>query len=143
MSTSKIVSLFVFLLFLTTFIDAQSTWSPELQVKMRAVATPRISPDGRRVVYTINEAMMAPDKSEFVTQIWLATSDGKENYQLTFNDKSSTNPKWSPDGNWIAFTSNRKENRNNLYLLRVGGGEAEPLTDLKSKIGRASCRERV
>ena len=136
MSSIKLVFLLVvFLLSASVIADAQTTWSPELQVKMRAVATPRISPDGRRVVYTINEAMMAPDKSEFVTQIWMATSDGKENYQLTFNDKSSTNPKWSPDGNWIAFTSNRKENRNNLYLLRVGGGEAEQITDLKSSVG--------
>ena len=77
---------------------------------------------------------MTADKSEFVTQIWLATTDGKENFQLTFNDKSSTNPKWSPDGNWIAFTSNRKDNKNNLYLLRLSGGEAEPLTDVKTAV---------
>src|ERR1041385_7250018 len=50
-------------------------------------------------------------RSEFVTQLWLATTDGKETFQLTFNDKSSGNPKWSPDGSWIAFTSNRKEER--------------------------------
>nr|MDQ3042042.1 S9 family peptidase [Acidobacteriota bacterium] len=44
------------------------------------------------------------------------------------------NPKWSPDGNWLAFTSNRKDNKNNLYLLRLNGGEAEPLTDLKGNV---------
>src|SRR5260370_7361688 len=58
----------------------------------------------------------------------------KENVQIPFGDKSSTNPKWSPDGNWIAFTSNRKDNRNNLYLLSLNGGEAEPLTDVKSAV---------
>ncbi|MEP7147519.1 MAG: S9 family peptidase [Acidobacteriota bacterium] len=113
---------------------SQTVWTPEVQVKTRALGTPRISPDGRRVVYTINDAVMTADKSEFVTQIWMASSDGKESYQLTFNDKSSTNPKWSPDGNWIAFTSNRKDNKNNLYVLRVTGGEADQITDLKSSI---------
>src|SRR5215204_2132559 len=103
---------------LFTFNHAQTTWTPETQVKLRAIASPRLSPDGRRVVYTINDAVMAPDKSEFVTQIWMATTDGKENYQVTFGDKSSTNPKWSPDGSAVAFTSNRKDNRNGLYLLR-------------------------
>jgi dipeptidyl aminopeptidase/acylaminoacyl peptidase len=93
-----------------------------------------VSPDGRRVVYTVSEAMTTPDKSEYVSQIWMATVDGRENFQVTFADKSSTNPKWSPDGNWIAFTSTRKENKSNLYLLRVGGGEAEPLTDVKSGV---------
>jgi dipeptidyl aminopeptidase/acylaminoacyl peptidase len=58
----------------------------------------------------------------------------KQNTQLTFGDKSSTNPKWSPDGNWIAFTSNRKDNKNNLYLLSTSGGEAEPLTEVKSGV---------
>ncbi len=113
---------------------AQTTWTPEMQVKLRGVASPRVSPDGRRVAYTINEAVMAPDKSEFVTQIWMATTDGKENYQVTFGDKSSTNPKWSPDGSSVAFTSNRKDNRNQLYLLRLSGGEAEPITEGKASV---------
>jgi dipeptidyl aminopeptidase/acylaminoacyl peptidase len=134
MSSIKLISLLV-LLFATTILSvAQTTWSPEMQVKTRALASPRISPDGKRIVYTVSDAVMTTDKSEFVTQIWLASSDGKEDNQITFNEKSSTNPKWSPDGNWIAFTSNRKDNRNNLYVLRVSGGEAEQLTDLKSSI---------
>ncbi|HWS85555.1 MAG TPA: S9 family peptidase [Pyrinomonadaceae bacterium] len=113
---------------------AQTAWTPELQIRVRAVAAPRVSPDGGRVVYTVSDAVTTPDRSEYVSQIWMATSDGRENVQLTFADKSSTNPKWSPDGNWVAFTSTRKENRNNLYLLRVSGGEAEPLTDLKGGV---------
>ena len=113
---------------------AAQTWDPEMQLKFKAVGTPRVSPDGKRVVYTVNEAVMTADKSEFVTQIWLANIATKQNIQLTFGDKSSTNPKWSPDGNWIAFTSNRKDNRNNLYLLSLNGGEAEPLTDGKSGV---------
>ena len=118
----------------TAQTGAPAAWTPELQIKVRAIATPRVSPDGRRVVYTVSDAVTTPDRSEYVSQIWMATTDGKENVQLTFADKSSTNPKWSPDGNWLAFTSTRKENRNNLYLLRVSGGEAEPLTDLKGSV---------
>jgi dipeptidyl aminopeptidase/acylaminoacyl peptidase len=113
---------------------APAAWTPELQVKVRAIASPRVSPDGRRVVYTVSDVLTTPERSEYVSQIWMASVDGRENVQLTFADKSSTNPRWSPDGNWIAFTSTRKENKNNLYLLRVAGGEAEPLTDLKGSI---------
>ncbi len=117
-----------------TFAAAQNVWTPEMQVKTKTVASPQISPDGKRIVYTVNDAVMTADKSEFVTQIWLANTDGTNNFQITFGEKSSTNPKWSPDGASIAFTSNRKDNKNNLYLLRVGGGEAEPLTDLKGSV---------
>ncbi len=114
---------------------AAHPWSPELQIKTRIVASPKVSPDGKRVAYTVNDAVMTPDKSEFVTQIWLGSTDGRENFQVTFGDKSSTNPKWSPDGQSIAFTSNRKDSKNNLYVIRVNGGEAEPLTDVKSGVG--------
>ena len=109
-------------------------WDPEMQLKLKAVGSPRVSPDGKRIVYTVSEAVTTPEKSEFVTQIWLATIDTKHNLQITFGEKSSTNPKWSPDGNWIAFTSNRKDNKNNLYLLSLNGGEAEPLTEVKSGV---------
>ncbi len=124
-----------FVVCLSTFVVGQGAWSPETQVKTRAVGTPRISPDKTRVVYTINDAVMTADKSEFVTQIWMASTDGKQNYQITFGDKSSTNPKWSPDGSTIAFTSNRKDNRNQIFLLRVAGGEAEQITDGKGAAG--------
>jgi dipeptidyl aminopeptidase/acylaminoacyl peptidase len=113
----------------------QQTWTPEMQVKMKALGAARVSPDGRRVVYTVNDAVMTADKSEFVTQIWMANADGTNAFQVTFGEKSSTNPKWSPDGRAIAFTSNRKDNKNNLYILRLNGSEAEPLTDVKSSVG--------
>lgn len=113
---------------------APTAWTPEMQLKVKSLGAPRVSPDGKTVVYTTLNETMTPDKSEFVAQIFMANADGSQNRQITFGDKSSSNPKWSPDGNAIAFTSNRKDNRNNLYVLRVNGGEAEPLTDLKSSV---------
>ncbi|HKN82272.1 MAG TPA: S9 family peptidase [Pyrinomonadaceae bacterium] len=129
---SLATTLVLFVLF-TSAAHAQ-TWTPEMQLKLRAVGTPKVSPDGKRVVYTVSDAVMTPDKSEYVSQIWLANIATRQNTQLTFGDKSSSNPKWSPDGNWIAFTSTRKDNKNNLYLLSLNGGEAEPLTEVKSGI---------
>ncbi|MEO6655955.1 MAG: S9 family peptidase [Pyrinomonadaceae bacterium] len=134
MFSRKIILLVILLSAVPLLTDAQTTWSPEMQIKVKAIGSPRVSPDTTRIVYTVSNEMLTADKSEYVTQIWLATTDGKSNAQMTFAEKSSTNPKWSPDGKWIAFTSTRKDNRSNLYLLRVGGGEAEALTDLKGGV---------
>lgn len=134
MKSLAVASLLVLLFASAAVTQTPVEWSPEMQVKLKGVASPRVSPDGKRVVYTVSDAMMTADKSEYVSQIWLATIANKQNVQLTFGDKSSTNPKWSPDGNWIAFTSNRKDNKNNIYLLNLNGGEAEPLTDVKTGV---------
>lgn len=126
---------FVAILLSSLVAFSQNAWSPEMQVKVKAIGTPRVSPDAKWVSYTVSNEVMAADKSEYVSQIWLASSDGKDSMQLTFADKSSTNPKWSPDGKWLAFTSSRKDNKSNLYVLRVSGGEAEMITDVKSGVG--------
>lgn len=111
-----------------------SGWTPELMLKVRRVAHVRPSPDAKRVVYSVAEAVMTEDRSEFVSQIWISNSDGSNATQMTFAAKSSTNPMWSPDGKWIAFTSERS-GKSNLFRLRVAGGDAEQLTDVKSGVG--------
>jgi len=108
-------------------------WTPDTVVKVKPVAEVRVSPDGSRVVYTVSEPMMADDKSEVVRQIWMARSDGSENAQLTFGEKSSNDPHWLPDAGGFVFTS-RRSGKPQLYLLRLRGGEAEPLTSGKLEV---------
>ncbi|MFN2458676.1 MAG: prolyl oligopeptidase family serine peptidase [Chitinophagaceae bacterium] len=118
-----------------SYIVAQSKtyWSPEQTLKMKNVTAVRVSPDGKKVAYSVREAIMTSDRSEYINHIFLSTPDGSNTIQLTKGDKNNDNPKWSPDGQWIAFTSNR-DGKNNLYLLPVNGGESEKLTDVKTSI---------
>src|SRR5436190_756315 len=113
---------------------AQKNWSPEQCLKIKNITAVVPSPDGMKVLYTVREAMMTDDRSEYVNQVWLCNADGSNSIQLTKGDKNSANPQWSPDGKWIAFTSSR-DSKNNLYVLPVGGGEAEKITDVKSSVG--------
>jgi len=113
--------------------DSPASWTPELMMKVNTIPAVRPSPDGKKVAFTVTEPVMTADRSEYVTQIHLANPDGSGSMQITFADKSSTDPQWSPDGNYLAFTSTRS-GKNNLHLMRLGGGEAEQLTNVKSGV---------
>jgi len=127
--------LFIFCFFMTAAIAQKKThWAPEQTMKMKNITAVRPSPDGSKVAYTVREAIMTDDRSEYINQVFLSNSDGSNAFPLTRNDKNNTNPKWSPDGKWIAFTTNR-DSKNNLYVIPVSGGESEKLTDVKTGVG--------
>lgn len=113
---------------------ASAGWTPELMMKVNTVTNVRVSPDGRRVAYVVTAPVMTAERSEMVSQIFVGPVSGGESFQVTFADKTSTNPQWSPDSRWLAFTSTRGNNKSNLYLLRLDGGEAEQLTDVKTAV---------
>ncbi|MEY3188764.1 MAG: hypothetical protein RIT41_1299 [Bacteroidota bacterium] len=123
--------LFVFLL--PFVLLAQKNWSPEQVLKIKNVSSAQVSPDGTKVVYTIREATMTDDRSEYINQIWISAIDGSNAKQLTTGDKNNTNPKWSPDNKSIAFTSSR-DGKNNVYIIPVAGGEAEKITETKGGV---------
>jgi len=114
--------------------SAPAKWTPEAMIKYKRLLGTAISPDGKWVAYTVSEPIMEGEKSEYRSHIFLASADGKTDFQLTQGDKSCTNPRWSPDGKWLAFSSSRGGEKNNVWLIRSFGGEAEKLTDAKSGI---------
>ncbi|QJR35378.1 S41 family peptidase [Gemmatimonas groenlandica] len=59
--------------------------------------------------------------------IWLADADGANPRRLTAHVARDFMPRFSPDGRWIAFTSNRLGN-NDVYVVPVSGGEPRQLT---------------
>jgi dipeptidyl aminopeptidase/acylaminoacyl peptidase len=132
--TYRWVWLLVAFLAFASAAAAQGAWTTDEMMKLKTVAGVQVSPDGKRVVYTVNAPVMTADKSEYLTHVWMAKADGSDAHQFTFGEKSCSNAQWSPDGKWIAFTSTRS-GKNNVWVIRVDGGEAEQLTDVKSAVG--------
>ena len=93
---------------------------------IETVGGPQISPDGRHVAYTVNSTDLKADT--YPSQIWLADTTTGDKFALTSGAKSASSPKWSPDGKWIAFLSNRIGDSNQVFAIRPAGGEATPLT---------------
>src|SRR5256886_9044009 len=106
---------------------------------IKSVGGTQISPDGKWVAYTVGYGDFKQDA--FITQIWLADSTSGKSFQLTRGDKSSTNPRWSPDGKWLAFLSNRLEDKNQIFVIDPGGRQAQQLTKSETAISNFAWPE--
>src|SRR5437870_1067118 len=92
---------------------------------IKRVSDPQLSPNGRWVAYVLTEVNKT--ENSLNSDIWLISSDGGEPRQLTNSPKHDRHPRWSPDGKWIAFESNRGGSFQ-IYVIRTEGGEARQLT---------------
>lgn len=98
--------------------------------RLREVSDPQLSPDGAWVAYTVS----LPDTSEDKTNsdVWMTSWDGARSVRLTSSKSSEGSPRWSPDGRYLTFLSDRDDARDvdQVWLLDRSGGEAEQITDL-------------
>jgi dipeptidyl aminopeptidase/acylaminoacyl peptidase len=131
------------LLVLTTVVifaaDARRVPTVDDLLTIKSVGGTQISPDGKWIAYTVGYGDFKTDA--FVTQIWLVNSGTGKSFQLTRGDKSATTPRWSPDGQWLAFLSNRIEDKNQIFLINPLGGEAQPLTKSETAISNFAWSE--
>jgi serine/threonine-protein kinase len=80
-----------------------------------------VSPDRRRAVLQIREGKKV--------NLWMLEFSRDSLTRFTFDDLIDRNPVWSPDGEWVAFSSFREGASSNLFRKRSNGtGEAERLT---------------
>ena len=128
-----------------TFLDRQY---------QRDIGSPTPSPDGKWLLYTLS----TPDwnQARRQTDIYLVSvKDGlASTKQMTFTkDKNETSPRWSRDGKFFVFLSNRDApasgaggatgggsgggnatSQNQIYIMRPDGGEARKITDAKEGV---------
>jgi dipeptidyl aminopeptidase/acylaminoacyl peptidase len=98
---------------------------------IKSVSDPHISPDGKRVVFTVTESFLKEGKTN--TELYVMNVDGSGLRRMTDNPASDANPRWSPDGSSILFTSTRKDGAQ-AWLIAADGGEPSKLTDLSTGV---------
>lgn len=110
---------------------------PESLFAFQFPSDPQVSPDGTRVAFVLTRIAESGEKptddADFPRPRYhsrLQLSDGGPARDLTFGkggEGRDSAPLWSPDGQSLAFLSDRA-GKNQLFLLPLGGGEASQLT---------------
>jgi dipeptidyl aminopeptidase/acylaminoacyl peptidase len=102
--------------------------------KLKEVRDPRCAPDGKSVAFVVSQIDVKEDKSS--GHIWTIGLDGQNERQITSSTDSEANPRFSPDGRFLSFTSSRpgKAKGNQVWLLDRRGGEASQLTEVKGRL---------
>ena len=96
--------------------------------QIREASQPELSPDGQWVAYVVRTRMLKEDKNE--QRLWMISAHGGEPIPMTAEGVSSSHPRWSPDGKFLAFLSSRNNGKTQVWLLNRLGGEAAHLTDI-------------
>ncbi len=108
--------------------------SAEEFVNFRTVGDPQITPDGELIAFTLSEPFVH-DTPMPVSSVWLVPTDGGRPRRATSGSGSENTPRWSPDGQTLAFLSDRERpGYSQIYLMPRTFGEAVRLTDLEGQI---------
>lgn len=131
----KIIIIFILSLISFLFATAQGIKpiTHEDMWLMKRVGPPVISPDGKRVIFSVTEPSY--DDKEQVSDLWIvSTTPGSESRKLTTGKAGENSYSWSPDGKFIAFIAKRDgDEESQVYSMNVvEGGEAQRLTRLST-----------
>ena len=99
-------------------------WSPHDTLAIQRITSLDVSPDGRRIAFTVMQAVTPSEQSSFQSQVYLASTDGSQPIRLIAGEFSSIAPQWSPNGQFIAFLSQQ-----NVWLYALETGNVQQVTD--------------
>jgi Tol biopolymer transport system component len=101
------------------------------------------SPDGSQLAFSIRNVPWPHDSGDYGWDIAIINADGSGFHQLTDVPTWENHPVWSPDGRWIAFSSDRDASPSQLeangapdattfvgagiYVMRPGGTDVQPV----------------
>src|SRR5438309_4310758 len=95
---------------------AQGLASGDLS-RLRSVGSAELSPDGRRIAYSM---VMRDRPGRLYGQLWIMDLATQKSVRVGSEEDSSGGPLWSPDGKWFAFQGHQGE-KGGLFVARPDG----------------------
>jgi dipeptidyl aminopeptidase/acylaminoacyl peptidase len=114
---------------------AQKLLTPEVLVTMKRISEPKISPDGKWILYNVGKPDLAENKIN--KDLYLITIDGKEKKQITNDASSEFGAIWSPDGKRIAFLS-AKDGAPQIFSMNIDGSDLKKISNMPNGVANFS-----
>ncbi len=132
----KKTAISVSLLLLLTFFSQALQGSAETKsitfddfIRIKRVSDPQVSPNGDLIAFVVTE--MDKEKNTSNSDIWIVPVSGGKPWQLASSPKADFSPRWSPDGEEIAFISTRSGDPQ-IWMITLSGGEAWQVSHLST-----------
>lgn len=101
----------------------------ETYMEMESVGSPNISPNGSLILFTRGWVDKINDRTR--SNLWMVDVEGKRIRELTHGDWEDSSPAWSPDGEKIAFLSDR-DGTTQVHVMWLDTREVAQLTHLET-----------
>jgi dipeptidyl aminopeptidase/acylaminoacyl peptidase len=131
-SVSRILALTLAVAPLAIGAQVKRAMQPNDWYRLTTVSQPAVSPDGKVVAFTVTTAVERDNKRH--SEVWVVPAAGGDPVRYTAPAFESNNPRFSPDGKYLLFTSQRPGGSGNTWAIRMDApsGEATQLTDWPS-----------
>ncbi len=119
--------LYLFLISFVVYSQDKTTFSSMDVFELEWAQNPQISPNGTQVVYQRRGMDIMNDKRQ--SRLWIMNTNGSNHSKLTTIDRNESNPKWSPDGTRIAYTSSTDKG-SEIFVYWLNTAKIARLTQL-------------
>lgn len=109
-------------------------FTPEVLNQFGRVSNPQVSPDGKKVLFGVNQIDIKENKGN--TDLWVMDIDGKNAKQLTHTPRSEGNAVWIDGGNKIAFTfcDEKNESVTQVWVMNADGSGRKCVSEMEKDV---------
>jgi dipeptidyl aminopeptidase/acylaminoacyl peptidase len=108
-------------------------WTVNDVMAVKGVGEVAVSPDGKRIAYVVTERNTETNVTN--SDVWVVSVTGGDARRVTSGPRADRAPQWANDGSWIAFLSDRADNKlTQVYGIDPAGGEAWQISRHESSV---------